>query len=300
MNSKTVLPIGISSSCIQNVTRGLMEEYREAGISHMEISVPPQILSELDFAGTARDAAACGIRLWSLHLPFYPADKANISDPDPDIRGYAVRSHAEYIRRAGAIGIGAVVVHPSCGPIAKGTNRGERIRLAQDSLAHLCDVAEAAGTTLAAENMIRTGLGNRSEEMLVLLSADDRLRLTFDSNHPLYEDPCDFIKPLLPRLATIHVSDYDGLNERHWMPGEGIIRWDRLHNVLTDGGYTGPWMYEVRYEPPKTIERRILTAADYRRNAEAIFAGRIPAPLGSPIESVCYEKRFLDVRAWNE
>ncbi len=292
------LPIGISSCCIQDVTRALFEEYREAGISHMEISVPPAILSALDFPAIRRFADEYGVTLWSVHLPFYPASKVNLSDPDPAVRDHAIRSHGEHIRRAGDAGVAVAVVHPSSGPIDPDADRAERLKYAKDSLSRLAAAADAAGMKLAVENMVRTGLGNRSAEMQALLSDDERLGMTFDINHPLYENPIEFIKPLLPRLTTIHVSDYDGYNERHWMPGEGIIDWNGLFRTLTEGGYTSPWMYELRYECPKTIARRTLKAADYRKNAETIFSGRIPEPIGQPIPEVCREEAFLDKPAW--
>ena len=42
-------------------------------------------------------------------------------------------------------------------------------------------------------------------------------------------------------------------------------------------------MYEVSLEAPKTITRpRPLTFADFRANAETVFAGGAPAAFGTP------------------
>lgn len=41
------------------------------------------------------------------------------------------------------------------------------------------------------------------------------------------------------------MSDYDRKNERHWLPGEGVIDWNELLSVLIDSGYKGPFIYEA-------------------------------------------------------
>ncbi len=72
-----------------------------------------------------------------------------------------------------------------------------------------------------------------------------------------------------------HVSDYDYIDERHWLPGEGDIPWYDLYNALLEIGYTGAWMYEIGPKCPNTILRdRDLTCADFARNAKEIFEGK--------------------------
>ena len=56
-----------------------------------------------------------------------------------------------------------------------------------------------------------------------LISADDRLRVCFDTNHLLKESIIDFIYNVGDKIITTHVSDYARENERHWLPGEGVI-----------------------------------------------------------------------------
>jgi sugar phosphate isomerase/epimerase len=42
----------------------------------------------------------------------------------------------------------------------------------------------------------------------------------FDTNHLLKESSEDFARAVGPHIVTLHVSDYDGKDERHWMAGE--------------------------------------------------------------------------------
>jgi len=45
---------------------------------------------------------------------------------------------------------------------------------------------------------------------------------------------------------TLHLSDYDGIDEKHWMPGEGVIDWQAFMLALQEIDYTGPFNYEAK------------------------------------------------------
>ena len=52
--------------------------------------------------------------------------------------------------------------------------------------------------------------------MLELISADERLVICFDTNHLLSEDPVEFIHKCGHKIVTLHVSDYDFIDEKHF------------------------------------------------------------------------------------
>lgn len=291
-------PLGISSCCDGTASRELMEAYSAVGATHMEVSLKPAALFALDWKQAERDARETGITLWSVHLPFYPAEKANISSVNPEIRRIAVDAQKREIARAADAGVKVAVIHPSSGLAECHFARQTRLSLAKESLAELTEYASRAGMTLAVENMVRTGLGNRFSEMLDLLSCDPRLGWTFDTNHMLLENPCEYAKACVHRMVSIHVSDYDGLNERHWLPGEGIIDWQALIAILRDGGYAGPWMYELGFACPKSIDRRRLTLEDFRHNYDALMSGDMPEKLGTPDAAFCRAEAWLPKRNW--
>ena len=291
--------LGISSCCDGTASRELMEQYAAVGATHMEVSLRPTVLAALDWKQVEKDARETGITLWSVHLPFYPVEKANISSTDPAIRRYAIEAHKVELARAADAGVKVAVVHPSSGLDECHLKRELRLALAKESLSELAEYAAHAGITLGVENMVRSGLGNRYVEMLDMLSCDDRLGWVFDTNHPILQNPCEYAKACVHRMVSMHVSDYDGLNERHWLPGEGVIDWQSLIRVLDEGGYTGPWMYELSFTCPKSTIRRPLTTADYRANYDALMAGVKPEQLGMPIESVCAAEAWLPRRNWN-
>jgi sugar phosphate isomerase/epimerase len=106
--------------------------------------------------------------------------------------------------------------------------------------------AEKLGIRLAVECLPRTCLGNTSAEMLELVQADERLGVCCDVNHLLQEKSEAFIRALGSRIISVHISDYDGLDEKHWMPGEGINDWSAILGALAEAGYEGPFLFEVR------------------------------------------------------
>lgn len=273
-----MLPVGISTSGVP-VNAALFDAYAAANIAAMEIS--QRDYTEFDFAAAAKEAARTGVRLWSLHLPFLPFDQIDVSAVDETLRTQSVAQNSEIIRRAAAIGIDKFIIHPSGEPIADAL-RADRMRAAKQSLSELADVCETVGATLCVEDLPRSCLGHSIADMETLLE-DPRLACCFDTNHITCEQPQEVIRALGRRIVTLHVSDFDFYNERHWLPGEGKIDWHAVTAALRDIGYDGVWMYEVDFACPKTIYRdRDVTCADFRRNAEEVLSGKTPTVFSTP------------------
>jgi sugar phosphate isomerase/epimerase len=158
--------------------------------------------------------------------------------------------------------------------------RAQRIAYAKECLSPLAEVAQSCGAVIAVENQPKIGLGRTYEEMLDVLSVDERLKFCLDVNHLLLETASEYVPMLADRLRTVHISDYDFKNERHWIPGEGDANWSEILSSLQGVGYSGVWMYEVSLTAPATIVRqRELTLRDLAENARALFAGEKP-PFG--------------------
>lgn len=276
------MKIGMSS-CAFALDEAAFSALAETGIDCIEISLHYLKHSALDFAQTARLSKTYGVSLWSYHLPFAPPDVLDIASTDEGIRRHTVEYWSELIKKGAAIGVRTFVVHPSSEPKSEGEARAREMDAAMTSLASLAECASRAGGVIAVEDLPRSCLGRSSEEIACLISADDRLRVCFDTNHLLVDDNLNFIEKLGDKIATLHVSDYDFLDEKHWLPGEGRVDFPALYEALLRVGYTGPWMYEVGLTTPKTVTRpRPLTLADFKKNAETVFSGKSPTPFGTP------------------
>jgi sugar phosphate isomerase/epimerase len=165
------------------------------------------------------------------------------------------------------VGIKIFVIHSSGEPI-ENTGRADRIESAKKSLCELAEYAVIYNAVISVENLPRTCLGNNSSELHDIVSCDERLKICFDTNHLLSENHFDFLQAVSSKLITTHFSDYDFINERHWLPGEGDINWKTLMDTLDEVGYDGPVVYEMPMKASlKTIIRsRDLTPADIRLN----------------------------------
>ena len=258
------------------------QKIREAGINVAEISLPPLRYADFDFVQAVERARAEGVQIRSVHLPF--SAEISISHPDAALREASVRYDEDVLKRAGAAGIPYAVIHPSTEPIAD-EERQAVMEYALESLRYLAKVAKEAGLVLLVENLPRTCLGRSIDEIRTLLSADPSLCAIFDLNHLMNgETQEQFVLAHGDKLRSLHLSDYDLVHERHWMPGEGDIDWPAFLKALDRVGYDGPLLYEVSYKAPATIVRqRDLTPADFGENARYLLDGLTPPAIGAPV-----------------
>lgn len=255
-----------------NMNPRFFEECATAGIDCIELSPTAEENVGLDVAGISYDMKRVGIEPWSYHLPFLPFEELDISVPK--LVPYSLGLLSEYIRRAGDAGIVNYVLHSSGEPIDK-CERRMRMETAKESLFKLSEVAKASGGRILVENLPRTVLGKNSEEVLELISVHPDLRVVFDTNHLLAEDPIEFIKKVGANIVSTHVSDYDKIDEKHWLPGEGAADFYAIASTLGDVGYRGPWLYELSLtNTPKRTRSRDLTPSDIVKNAREIFENK--------------------------
>lgn len=272
--------LGLSVCGAKDITPAGLLEMRQAGIDTLEYSYYEY--DGFDFKARKKEAEDAGISVWSVHLPFIPFATNNIASLDRRVCEDTVRLQSELIRKVGDAGIKTVVIHPSGEPNEPET-RKERMKNAKECLSRLAAVAAEAGTVIAVEDLPRSCLGCNSAEILELISVDPRLTVCFDTNHLLGEKIADFVTACGKYFRTIHVSDYDLVDERHWLPGEGVIDWRALMADLDRVGYQGPFLYEIDYKTPRTITRpRDLTAADFARNKKELEEGLPLTVFGKP------------------
>lgn len=274
----------IAVSSWSNVDEKMFIACKQAGISLIEISLPSKQYAALPYEKIVAWSKAYGVRIWSLHLPFYPGEQYDISSPSSAKN--AVAALSEIIKKAAAVGVDKFVVHASGEPISD-AERAQKTAVSKASLYALAECAKNCGAVIAVENLPRTCLGKNSAEILDLISAHPSLKVCFDTNHLLCEGHVDFIRNVGDKIVTTHVSDFDFVNERHWLPGEGKVDWTALLRALKEVGYLGPWLYELSFTCPKTIYRdRDLTCEDLVRNAREAFEGKPFTVFSRPKENL--------------
>ena len=134
--------------------------------------------------------------------------------------------------------------HQGIDPIDE--EREIRLQNSANSIGRLALSAKEIGAVLCIENLPRTCLGRDSGELMRLIADYPEVMVCFDSNHLLKEEHAHFFEAVGNRIGTIHASDYDRKDERHWLPGEGVIDWPDFLRRLQASGYKGVFMHEVR------------------------------------------------------
>lgn len=267
--------VGLSTAS-KIVNEDLFIQYEKAGISMMEISLKEPVLNNLDFEQVKKWADAHNVELWSLHFPFNPDGRADIAAHEDTVREATIEYYTELIKKGTDIGIKTFVIHPcSVEPIEEDERRDIRMKYSKECLNTIAEIAHDYDAVIAVENLPRSCLARNSKELLELLDSNDKLRVCYDTNHLLEQDSLEFIKAVGNKIITLHVSDYDFINERHWLPGEGSLNWQEIIKSLKEFGYNGPWMYEIDFECPVTILRdRNLNCKDFALNAKELFENK--------------------------
>lgn len=169
-----------------------------------------------------------------------------------------------FVRLSGFVktaGIPYIVVHVNGCGFPAGGDKESGIKRVRRSLAELRDKCEVK---LLVENMPREELGNSSAEMLRILDGLD-MDSVCDVNHVFKEPIYSYMTALGERIKALHISDNDGINEAHRMPGKGVINWQEVIKALKDINYTGTLNFETHVKTVEDIkETRIVANAIFK------------------------------------
>ena len=265
-NSLADWRVGRSVGGISPIDQLKLGEVREAGFSCIEISINAASTAKMQddewlawFKELKKAADAAEIEVRSVHIPF--GRIWDISDLDENTRKTAVLKCAKYFDLVDILGAKFYILHPSYEPI-KDEDRPGRIENCIASLKELAPKARDKGAIIALENLPRTCLGNTSTEINHILDAvgvPEGLQICFDSNHTLKEKPEEFVAASGKRIVTTHMSDYDAVDEKHWLPYEGVINWKAVMTELVKAGYQGPFVFETdRFKDRPASEQEIF------------------------------------------
>lgn len=256
-----------------HITREIFECYKANEIKVMEISPSYNEMGfdfaidhvkSTDYKLLAKYAQETEVELWSQHLP-YGMKEYNPANLDKTFREKTVELDREILKIISDAGIKIAVIHPSGEPV-KCIERSDGLKYATESILKINETAKECGITLAIENLPRTCLCNHSDELLQVLKADHTLRVCFDVNHLLTQSHKAFTDAVGSKIVTLHISDYDFTDEKHWLPGEGKIKWSELLNLLKAINYTGPFMNEVAAFPDSKVPQN---GVSYKQLTEA-------------------------------
>ncbi|MGI6487488.1 MAG: sugar phosphate isomerase/epimerase family protein [Syntrophothermaceae bacterium] len=177
-----------------------------------------------------------GLVLENIHVPY--DDCNDIWSDVRSVRDAVVKRHLNWLEDCARFDIPLMVMHITDGP-----NPPFSPRNGIDSITRILNTAEEAGIVIAIENTERLDY----TEFVLSEIESPYLGLCYDSSHDwLYDGVgAEILLKLGRYLKATHLSDNDGKKDRHWLPGEGIIDWNRVSRFFPNSTYDGFLTLEV-------------------------------------------------------
>jgi len=198
------------------------------------------------------------IKITSIHLPF--GESLAIASLDGKCIKNAEIEIETAMEYALYFGAEVIVVHASAEPI-KHKDRSALILQAKQTLKKFEEDAKNKNLKFAIEFLPRTCIGNSAEELLAIIKDLDKehFGICLDVNHLMnnYKQLPNVICQLQERIFELHLSDHDGIDEKHWMPGDGVINWEELMMTLAQIDYQGIFNYEAHCLPGDSYHKKI-------------------------------------------
>lgn len=250
-----------------------LDEIAAAGFREAEIlGQKPHVASPLrgkPLVEFNRRLQARGLRA-TVHAPL---TRNVLGAPEESWRREIVGILDAYLQFTAGVGAEEMVVHPVPNPIfvPQPTDPGLPALMrdaARRSLDELVPVSQANGVRLLLENLPYEcdypllSIGELKD--LVGSYPPDCVGLLVDTGHAVVtgRDAAREILLAGGRLCGIHLHDSDGREDRHWLPGKGVIDWDAVRGALIEIDYDGPWIMELaasgRSETPEALCRNAL------------------------------------------
>lgn len=255
---------GISIGVMMENYADYLTQIAEAGFKYIEISIAHKsgfadMTDEeaLAVLTTKREqAAAVGLTVWSIHLPFESTVWTNIGGEE-SIRRQSVDNIMRVLRLCNQAipECKNYVLHASKGTLDP---RSESVLQARKSLAEMLPVAKEYGVRLCVENLVGS-LCPTIEEMGDTIEGIEDAWVTYDIGHAncVGIDVIEFLKFIGPRLGTVHMHDtmFATRVDDHRIVGQGNVeRWGEVYKtLLEDNRYRGVFMFELGGNDPKEV-----------------------------------------------
>jgi sugar phosphate isomerase/epimerase len=200
-----------------------------------------------DLPAIVRDA---GLIIDNIHVPFEDAN--DLFSDIASTRRAAVDKHISWLNDCARHNVTIMVMH-TCYQ----HSNSQPSKHLTDSLKKMLKEAEKLDVVIAIENV-------RCRKCLDFAFSEidsPRLGFCYDSSHDwiFSDNKTDVLKTYGRRLVTNHLSDNDGLEDRHWFPGDGVVDWHKIAQAFPKQKCSGRLLLEilpkdkVPKEPPEVF-----------------------------------------------
>ena len=207
------------------------------------------------------------LEVFSVHAEYMGAD---ISSPDEKIRSNGIDDALKRIKYLKELNGSILVIHPG-GWFSDRNEKNKRIKNCINSLVYILNRKPSGNIKIAIENLPMEFFGDEIEIIKYILNESRKITGTkeetgicLDTGHAFLTDSIyDYLDILYDDIISIHLHDNTGDNNRdrsgaeddlHAVPGEGLIDWNKIFNILSDKKYNGGLIFEVK-KGKKTLEQ---------------------------------------------
>jgi L-ribulose-5-phosphate 3-epimerase len=185
------------------------------------------------------------LRLVSVNMPNIDI---NVAAAAEEMRTYTLNLLVQFVRCAGELGAGGIIVGPGKANPLFPMPRDRMISYFYRALDRLAPLARQAGVRLFIENMPFAFLPDAESLMKVVDGyGDEGIRVIYDvaNAHFIGESPGDGLRRVRDRLSLVHFSDTTRQIYRHDPLGCGDVPLAGIASVMKEIGYTELPMLEV-------------------------------------------------------
>lgn len=213
------------------------------------------------------------LRTASVHLPYNGDLYWDPSVADETVRRDVSARLIRLIRENADLMAPMVTLHASYGGIPQ-EEHPHRLDQTCKTIEELIPTARDLGFVINVEYLPRQCLGNSEAELQQFLTRFDAedVGICLDVNHIMdkYIELPGMIDRLASRIRSFHICDYDGVDETHWMPGQGIHDWRELMKHIRMIDHDILLILETGYQL-KLPNRPVDPQFAFRQNERAVW-----------------------------
>ncbi|MDD3520861.1 MAG: sugar phosphate isomerase/epimerase [Actinomycetota bacterium] len=197
--------------------------------------------------------------VFSMHAEYEDAD---ISSPDEEKRRNGIEDAIKRIGYLKKLNGKLLVIHPG-GWYSDKKEKNTRIINCINSLVYVLNKTKLKNIKIAIENLPTEFFGDDIETVKHIL---DKVReitgsknttgICLDTGHGLLADNInDYLSNLYDDILSMHIHDNKGDNngsrskaedDLHSVPGNGIIEWQSIIDILSERNYDGGFIFEIK------------------------------------------------------
>jgi len=182
---------------------------------------------------------------FSLHTPYA---STNISATNPVMRQYSQKLIIDSIDHARKLECKYVILHPGGADVLASivSNKDEIKEITLSYFEQITTICQEQGIVPLVENMASSRmLLRKTKEIQELINNIKSLRIAFDIGHAFIVNELDTMAlRLFKKIDYLHISDNDGLSDKHWALDKGKVPWRKVLDFFRNHNFNGPLVIE--------------------------------------------------------